>query len=607
MRKERINAGIPAPSENPNGIDFEQRSRDFLAKHDLTSGILRINDVIKQSHDFLKQYQVPDSFIEDDINLALILGCSQKLVESTDSDYRSRVENFQKRIIASVIPEGLIDEENLWGKDSDRAGMNNEDTDRYIADKNDPDATREFLEKYTGELNKCKAVWKAKGYDLIIEPYIVNDETGQFQNKTKSRGFVHVPDRKKIIDPEYKPTLKIVLEKGGSAESSYMIRHELYHVEDYFDLYRRGYQSGIFELIDELHTEYTVVNYTEGQVNDPEEMKGAYWSAKRFWDKLSFIEDLDFNLLGDRRQLLDTVITEYGVDGLIDFSLVYAHGGGKIRAFETFYNEPDRGVLAVILAGQKLKLRKAQVSGNIDSDITQIVQDIKTLAEYLTPNEGTSVTNNYIHIYDLVPNSHDKFWAARIINPETYSSQADNRILKELILSFTKGLAIAEVASQGVSPLKERDYRLLIDSLAGVPFHKREVNFTVEGFIKKRKQYSRETDQESLNKYAYFKLFQDLSMDLTSVEITSHLQNQEVKGAILQKLFSQLDYIALQVVNTGNPDYLQEFIKGVFSFNQPIEIRNQACEHMRVKYPSLKPILEKAISNFDSRKYSSHG
>lgn len=478
-KETEANRDQPILPDKPN---FEQKAYALINKFGLRDGILQIDQVIGRAGEFIKQHDLPEAFTDDETNLSLILGCSQKLVESADSYHKARVKNLAKRLVSPSVQKGILDEEELWGSGSDRGGLDDDKVKEYVASKSDPEATSQFKEKYKSEIDRCKEAWKSKRYDLDVQVHIVDDLPGEFQKQTRSQAYILPPNREKLSDPNYRPTVELVMLKGHSAESTELIRHELYHIEDFFDSQRRGYQHGIFELLDEIHTEYTVGNYTPDNSRDPSKTSG-YQSAKRLWDKLSFLGDVDFNLIADRKRTLDTIVEKFGFEGLVDFALAYARSGGKVRTFETFYSNPERAVLAMLVNRDKLNLLKGYKTGQADIDVATIQEGVANLASYMTPTEE-SWSPSYKPLYELVPTQYGEFFAAKPVEDGIFS-RVDNEKMKQIINSYTQALALVELSSQGVPLVTPEVYTQVIEAITSVPIQRRDLHFTPENVIER--------------------------------------------------------------------------------------------------------------------------
>lgn len=579
---------------------FEQRARTLYEKYDLTSGIPHIDRVIQTAREFAEIHQVPEAFWDDELNLALVLGCAQKLIESTDPFYRRRVENFAKRLVVPSVPKGILDEDELWGFDPDRAGLRDEKLIEYVRSRNDQDATAEFVQKHRMLIEECKTAWSKKRYDLDIQVYIVDDTRANFQKITGSAGWILPPDGEKLDQPSFKPAVELVLLKGFSAEREEYINHELYHIKDYFGYARRGYQNGIFEALDELHTEYVVGNYTEQHGENPFEPDQAYFVAKQFWDRLYYLGGLDFHLLGDRQVLFTTLMRNFGFAGLVDFALVYAHEGGKARVFETFYNYPDRAVMTMIVERAKLRLRKYPALVE-HLGVEQLCEAVRTLSDYMTPS-GKEWMPQHRSLYDLLPTFGGRHFAARTVGKE--GSLIDNLKAKEIIVQYGKAIAIAELDAQEEIQIALEAHKEILEALKSVPCQRHIADYKLDEGIQKEKEEraSWYENEEELEKSIIRRALHKLLNEVPHVELAFHLQNQELKQSMFDQLFAQVDILAEYIVTSGNPKYLEWFVGGIYGYNYPFEIREAVINHLSNKFPQLRLLLDQYSSDFDSRK-----
>src|SRR6185503_15990590 len=106
--------------------------------------------------------------------------------------------------------------------------------------------------------------------------------------------------------------------------------------------------GGILESADELHTEYSVGNFKENR-SHPQKVEAQYFGLKEFWYDLTKIGGVDFDLLGDRTKMFDSLISEFGFSGFLEYVLLYAHSSGKSATFETFYSGEARPAISMLI------------------------------------------------------------------------------------------------------------------------------------------------------------------------------------------------------------------------------------------------------------------
>lgn len=280
----------------PERKSFDQRARALYDKVGLAGTVPNLDVVIEDTRKFSEVHGLSDEFLDDETNLGLLLGCSQKLREATDHRYRRRIEDFEKRLVAPAVKTGALDAKELWGSEPERTELEKEEAKAYVASRTDQAATQAFIKTYSSQIARCQETWKAKGYDLDIQVHIVADDVTEFRRKLRAGGYVQVPEKEELPKAGGDATVELVLLQNYSAEKDNMIRHELYHVEDFWEFVRRGHQGSILESVDELHAEFAAGNYNENHSQDPFG-DSTYFTLKEFWDKLSYVGDLDFNLL----------------------------------------------------------------------------------------------------------------------------------------------------------------------------------------------------------------------------------------------------------------------------------------------------------------------
>ncbi|MEK7061432.1 MAG: hypothetical protein AAB954_02120 [Patescibacteria group bacterium] len=573
---------------------FEERSRVLVGKLGLTDGISNLDKVLETSKGIIEKYKIPESVYDDEVNLALILGCSQKLTEATDPMYLKRPESLIKRLVSPSIEKGIIDEEELWGQGPERAGLNEADIKEYVKSKIDIEATAQFIELHKESFNEARKRWKEKGFDLEIGVTIVGDDVYEFRQKTRSGGFINVPSKGELPKEGGPAKVEFVLLKGYSDKENF-VRHELYHIEDYWGFIRRGYQESVLESLDELHTEYSAGNYNEDHSKDPFG-DSSYFTLKQYWDKLSYVGDLDFNLIKDRSATIETIAKNFGLDGLVDFALKYAHGNGRSSIFETFYDYEDRPILDILVSKEKLNLRKLRVSGGSEDVMQEAMQSLDRLKKYTTPSKEGWYPK-YKSVYELIPSKEGKVWSADNI-------ELTNDDAKQMLIAYARALALTELCYQGEIRGEEVLYNKTIEALAQIPHHRTNPDFSIEGHVKKEYERNKEfaNSDDELYQDIYNRLYIDLVSNMTGIDFVFSLQNPTIREQLLKPFFAELDLLAEYCVAATNPNFMKWFIDGLYGYKMTPELRDLSAQYLADNYSELKPIVEARRSVFDARK-----
>lgn len=575
---------------------------ELYDKFGLTGAVPNIEVVIEDTRKFCETHGLSDEFLDDEVNLGLLLGCSQKLREATDPRYRRRMEDFERRLIAPVVKNGVLDSKELWGSGSERAGLQKKEAKAYVVSKTDQIATQTFIEKYTPQIARCKGVWKEKGYDLDIQVHIVADDVMEFRRKLRAGGYVQVPEKEELPTGGGDAVIELVLLQNYSAEKDNMVRHELYHIEDYWGFIRRGYQGSILEGVDELHTEFAAGNYDENHSKDPFS-DSTYFTLKEFWDKLSYVGDLDFNLIADRNRLVEDVARNYGLDGLVDFSLMYAHEDGKSSIFETFYNDHERPIMDLLIAKEKLNLRRAIKNGQIDSVMADTAQVVIELGEHCTPADNYW-SPKYISVYDILPSKDGKVWSVK--PAKDGNNQLENDKAKKMVVGYTKALAYAELFYQGEIEGQEDVYRSVITSLDSVPHRRSKVNFTPDLAVSQGFEFSRpyKDNDDECYKDIIQGMYFGLTLDMKGVDFVFSLQNPQTRGQILNPFLTEVGLLAKYCVESQRPEFIQWLVDGIYGYNSTPELREISVDYLINNFPVIAPVLEAKRGSFDSKKVS---
>lgn len=590
-----------APLSETN--NFETRSRALIDKFELTGVIPNIEKVIKTSREIAERYKVPESFLDDEVNLSLLLGCGQKLTESTDPLYRKRIEGLSQRLVARSAEKGTLDIEELWGLEPERAGLNEEGRKEYIKSKADPQATAEFIENHSTSITKAKEIWKAKGYDLDVKVTIVSDDVYEFRKKTRAAGFITVPDKNELSSTGGPVKIEFVLLKGYSDNDS-VVKHEIYHIEDYWGFIRRGYQSTVLEGLDELHTENAVGNYKGDHSKDPFS-NSCYFSLKTFWDKVSYNGDIDFNIIKDRQGAIETIAKNFGLDGLVDFTLMHAHGDGKFAIFETFYRDPERPIMDMLISKEKNNLRRSGGSKNLSDQGIEMVNFLRDFKRYCEP-VADFWSPYYSSVYDLIPTKEGRVFSASPVEESGDSLDLPNESAKKAVLAYAKALAFAELYHRGEISNQPQLYEQIINTLGEIPHERTRPGYSVESDI--RKEYERgkgyASSEDELYKDIYSHLYYRLVSDLSGIDFVFSLQNPTTREQMLKPFLNELDLLAKHTVETGNPNFMKWFVDGLYRYNMTSELRDISATYLIENYPELKPLTETKRTGFDARKIS---
>jgi len=517
-------------------------------------------------------YKLPETFINDSVNLALLEGACEKILNSQDPLYKKRIKNFIKALASNESGK------NRLPIDKDRIGVEGrgvlspEEQDRYLQSIKDENATEDFVLKYGEKIKKAIASWKQKGYDLEIETFVVNVDSSEFYSKTGGAAFVDVPSQTDLkLDSKNKVTFALI---KGKSDNEKFVNHELYHVDDYFDFIRRGKDGFILESLDDLHTEYMVRNYS----NDTE-ITGGYHSIKDFWNKLSFVGDLDFNLLTDRKKLLEKVVEEFGKEGLISFCLIGAQPNGQKKLFETFINKNERAILEMLISKEKNNINN--LNNYSRNSLIDINSSLKELKDLLTPNEG-DVLPEFKSIYDLIQSKNKNLF----FRNELVSANKT----KNLLSAYCKACAYLEKYYSNETTKDEELYKLILESINQIPFRKKNPYLSLNDEIIKKvndsKKYNSFENDQALERVSK-KLFFDLCYELGSIDFAFSLNNPDLKNNILNSFLIELDKIASYCINHENPNVKKWFIEGMGLYNLTFEILYISKQYLKNKFKEL--------------------
>lgn len=588
--------------------DFDSSARRLYEKYRLIDSFPLVDKVINQARTFVEKHRLPDEFLKDEINLALLLGSTQKLVESQDPYYKERLELFLARLVAPVAKE-TIDAGELFGILPDHAGLDDEETKTYVLSKTDKGASEAFRQKHANELEECKKVWKEKGYDLDVKVYIVGDTRQNFIRNIRAAGFIKPPDRTKLSTQEFKPVVEIVLLKGHSAESDAMIQHEFYHIKDYFGFQRRGYESQVFETLDELHTEFAVGNFTErfADRSGSSGQDGSYFTIKEFWTKFSFTAGLDFGLIGDREATLDVVIRRFGFAGLVDFAMMSAHTSGKGSIFDTFHQNPNLPIILMLIEGEKITLRRVLKRGEVRKVMQDTPPKIEEMAELMSPRFETDSFPRYKGVDDFIPTRLGKVYAARTIG-DSWSMVVDNIKARSLVSSFARGVALLELKNQGEIFGYDDIIQVTQGSLAKVHFGRKQ-EFVPDEYVERYKEDALEKGQ-NIDEFYYAKIrgmYHSLVYDTEGNEFVTGINNPDVRIMFFAPFAEELNILAQYCLDNKDSRFVEWFIDGIYGYILPFELREMSVDYLIQKFPKLKDVLEKRRTQWDSRHVANFG
>ncbi|PIZ62998.1 hypothetical protein COY16_03010 [Candidatus Roizmanbacteria bacterium CG_4_10_14_0_2_um_filter_39_13] len=581
---------------------FIQKARDLYAKFELTDVVPDMEEVIQDARVFSEIHGVSEEFLSDEINLGLLLGTSQKLRETNDLSYRKRIEGFRKRLIAPDVGGNILD---LGEGDGDpmpeHGGLDETAAREYVISKTDPVATQEFVEKHSAAIARCKEVWKSKGHNLNIQVHIVDDEASEFRRKLRAGAFVRFPEKEELAQRDNDVVVEMVMHKGFSAEKEGLICHELYHIEDYWGFVRRGYEGAVLESIDELHTEHAVGNYVEGGVQPAGE--NAYFTLKDFWDKVSYVGDIDFDSIADRTQTLETIAKQFGLDGLVNLSLKSAHSSGNLSLFETFFSESERAILEMLISREKITLRRGLNDGSIADSMQLVPESLQKLSQACAP-DPESMRPRYQSVAELIPTKNGKVYGSR--PNRDHSRLLLNEEVKNQVISYARAVSIAELRSLGELPDGSELPEIAIEALAQIPHRRRSVDFKPEAHLSKqferRRKYA-ESDEDCYEDIVH-SMYIDLVHEMPGTDLAFGLQNQAVRDQMLHPFFAEVDKLAIFCTQYKNPNFAQWIVDGIYGYNMSFELRDATVEHLMNNFPELVSRLQEKKDSFNAKKVS---
>lgn len=569
--------------------NVNQRVNLLAQKYNLNGCLGDLNRVVEKSCEIIDKYQLPETFLKDEINLGLLVGCSQKLTENHEPLYRQRVENFVDCLVQPLAAIGTNKIEQNWGGSSSGALKDGESVD-YARKHIEPEMSEALRKKIAPNIEECIVVWGLRGYDLDIEVIVVDENKYEFKKQTGSAGFINVPDNKEMLSAEGIKMVKIVLPKDSVLDED-ILAHELYHIRDRFDMVRRGYGGRIFENIDELHTEYSVGNYGSNDERQEKNMS-AYFTLKEFWHKIVRSSTLKTEMLADRDQLFTTMIKEFGFEGLVDFALLSAHSSGNMAQFETMYKHSERALVAMMIAREKIQLRRDR--DNVDFD--RLEKNLETIQKWLSPQEK-SFRPHYRKYFDLFPNVYSK---ERVyLNYSEEETSADFTEVRDVVLDYPKALAYFELQSTGELDKQDGDEKIL-NLLGEVPYKREKLDYDPETEIKPYLSKDKEVDEED-KLDGIIDMYANLFYNLEGIDFIFGLVNEQTRGQILWQFFEQLDQPIKFCLDSGNPKFMQTFVKGIYGYNTPWELREYVASYVKETYPQLAEFVDETRNKFVSK------
>ena len=512
--------------------------------------------ILKAYKLLVERYKLPEDFLQDEVNQSLLLGACQKLIESTNPIYKKRIKSFIQVLVAPAMTSQRFDPSSLWGRALSKGDRSDEEVETFINSIKDALATEQFKEKHRDLIERSKEAWKKRGYNLDLEVTVVDDKDRNFAKVTGAKAYINPPELKDIQNRE-DIKFPFVVVKGRGAEEEGTIRHELYHVEDYFDFIRRGLEGTVLESLDELHTEYMSGNYNSFD----------YDNVKKFWNKLSYSGDLDFDLLSDRKKTIKEIVSRFGFEGLMSFCLMAPYNMKSRKKDEIFINEPERIIVEMLVAKEKLNLRKdIQEQKSINEIILRFKELVSLIhADDISPENKT--------IYDFIKSK----------------SMYDTDKSKELLICYTKLMAFAELYYTKEITGMENEYQNVISLLREIPHKRRIVDFNLESHINSKIESEKQFNQnlKEIEKNIYQNLFFELCNELTDIQYINFIENSEVRDIILEPFLNELDILTQHCLQTKNEEVIKWFLDGFKMFSLPTDVLEIAISHLKEKYPEL--------------------
>jgi hypothetical protein len=564
------------------------RTNQLSQKYGLEGCLGDTGRILEVTCEIIDHYQIPETFLEDDVNFGLIIGSAQKLLETQDPFYQQRIKNFLDCLVQPVVAKGTSITELKWN-DPESNNNGEESSLIYASQYVDREMSQAVYKKLEPTINECKVVWEIHGFNLDVEVMVVDRSKTDFKINTGASGFIHISDENSQNANGSERKVTIVLPKDETDNEDLLI-HELFHIRDKFDMVRRGYKGRIFENIDELHTEFAVGNYG-GEKKRQDKNLSSYLSLKNFWHKIIRCSNLRIEMLGDRNNLFNQIITEFGFEGLTDLAMLNAHSAGKSSEFETLYISSDRALLAMLIAREKISLRKNKLP-NIDN----LGKNIEILGQWLMPESDKYIHPRYKTYFSLIPNTHTTGENVRI-NSEKSEYIASFSEIKDVVLSYPVALAYLELIATGELSSSNSD-QILQEILGIIPFKREKIDYDPE----ESSLYFATKDGKVVEEYVIYNIedmYLHLVSDIEGIDFVCGLVNLTTRTQILSQFFEEVDKLAKFCLDSKQSKYVDAFVGGLFRNRIPWEIREQTVIYLLENHPEISKIIE------EKRKYYS--
>jgi len=583
------------PSKKIDREKVQGRIDGLCEKYKLVGAIGNGSQVAEETSRIMEQYQIPEEFTDDDINMALIVGSAQKLVEIPNELYRQRVSGFIECLVEPIAASGTTKIRETWGSEHTGQLEDRKSVLEYASEHIDLQASSGFVEKFRPNLDRCVVIWSEQGYNLEVQVAVLDVSSVELKKMCGGAAFIMTPEDDEMTTKDGVKTVSVVIPKQMAEKNGDLIAHELFHIEDKFDMVRRGFGGRILESLDELFTEYSVGNYGLG--DDREERCLAYLGLKEFWCKLQATTGLDSSLLGDRQAFIETVIGNFGFEGFVDFAMMNAQSSGPATHYETLYKYSERAVLAMLVSRAKVDLRKGS---EVDTDaVVSIKQSISEIDAWTKPSPQ-QFSPRYRYFFDLLPNVHSKGKVYvndgvggqnTLINGESCSAVVD----------YATAIALLELKQQG----EIQDYATLIEELpemiAGTGWHRAKPDYRIEEDLQKEAVRFPDLSEAEKTKELIRPLFISLVHDFKGIDFLFGLGNQATRQAVMVNFTRELDNLATYVETLGE-EAMSWFVRGIYGYNPPWELREFAHQHIGSQHPEYSPLLDKARLDFNQKK-----
>ncbi|MCA9375072.1 hypothetical protein KC622_01940 [Candidatus Dojkabacteria bacterium] len=577
---------------------FENKARQLIEKLQLGGSVPNIEGIISSAQELQQDYNIPEDFWEDEINLAIVLGCGQCMYGATYPFYKRRIRRLVNVLLDNMGEDNS--QRDLEVQDS-RSSTSDSKWD-YAVSKRDPIATQNFLSAYEQELREATDRCEQSGFRLNVQAAVIEDTVLEMKRNLGAIALIIVPDRSQGLHQGDNFEVKIVLLKELLDKNPGVIRHEIYHIADFASYVRRGRDNLILGSLDELHTEYSVGNY---QPKDEREVKtpgfSSYLRLKDFWDKFTLLTEIDFGVLEDRHRTIIEIVKTCGFDGLTKFVMMATEGQGTADFFETFYKESNAILLSMLVSMQKIRVLKGVRGGLSEEIASETIEKTHELAMYMTPMEGTYI-GRYRHLTDMIPTPGRRIFSARPLKDGT--THLDDRQSKALINAYAELIAYLELDSEGVlsisNPLREK----ILDAVRAIPLERRVEDRDTGDVIKKafesERKYS-ETDNDAYRKVfgkAFFSLYFSL---FEGNEFIFSLSDPALRDHVLSILKHKLHEYTLSCLEFNNSSFREAFIRSFYSSNVTPEVRIELIQYMKENFSALGPFIDMIESEYDPK------